>query len=103
MAKQKKQEIPMWAKTGHSKPVTRRDFLGAGLIPFAATVALPNWAQMLFGSTAQAADSLTCPQVGSSMIPFISLNLSGGGGLASNYVPMDVSGNPLPSLSLIHI
>lgn len=87
MSKNKK-EIPMWAKTGHSKPVTRREFLSAGLLPFAASIVVPNWASLLLGNTANAQTAADCP-IPLPLIPFVTLNLSGGASLSSNYLPMN--------------
>ncbi|WP_413561053.1 hypothetical protein [Bdellovibrio sp. HCB209] len=84
MAKDKK-DIPMWALTGHKKPVSRRDFLSAGIIPFAANMFVPNWVSLMFGNKAHAAD---CPTP-ESLIPFVTVNLSGGAAMAANYVPMN--------------
>ena len=99
MSKNKK-EIPYWAKTGHAKPVTRRDFLSAGLVPFAANIFVPNWISLILGNPAHAQTSAaSCNSVGASMIPFVTVNLSGGASLASNFVPMDAGGQMLASYS----
>lgn len=93
----KKKEIPMWAKTGHSKPVTRRDFLAAGIIPFAASIAVPNWVSLLLGSSANAAEGSANCALPDTLIPFVTVNLSGGAALASNFVPMNSAGAPISS------
>ncbi len=95
MAKNKK-EIPMWAKTGHAKPVTRRDFLSAGIIPFAASIAVPNWMSLIIGQNANAQTAISCP-LPESLIPFVTLNLAGGAAMASNYVPMNSGREPVSS------
>lgn len=101
MSKSKK-EIPNWVLTGHKKPVTRREFLNYGLIPFAASTFMPNWLSLLSPTGAMAQSAANCPSdTGSSMIPFVQLNLSGGAGLMANYVPMDAGGNPLPSYAIM--
>lgn len=97
-----KKQIPNWALTGHRKPVTRREFLSYGLIPFAASTFMPNWMQLLAPQDAMAQSAANCPvAAASSLIPFVQLNLSGGAGLMANYVPMDAAGNPLPSYSIM--
>lgn len=99
--KDKKNEVPLWAQTGHAKPVTRRDFLAAGIIPFAATMVAPNWLGLLLPESAQAAD-MACPTgSGGSMIPFVTLNLSGGAAMGANFVPMDSGGNVLPTYDVM--
>ncbi|MGE4130714.1 MAG: hypothetical protein AB7F86_03705 [Bdellovibrionales bacterium] len=95
MGKVKKQEIPMWAQMGHKKPTTRREFLGYGIIPFAAYLTMPSMLSLLVSPDANAAD---CSAAGAaSMCSFITLNLAGGGSMSSNYLPRDAGGNPLPS------
>lgn len=96
MGKNKK-DIPFWAKTGHAKPVSRRDFLSAGIIPFAATMFVPNWLSLVLGSQANAAEA-NCP-VPESLIPFVTINLAGGAAMASNFVPMNAGREPISSYS----
>jgi hypothetical protein len=97
----KKKEIPMWAKTGHGKPVTRRDFLAAGIIPFAATLVLPRWLDLLLPEHAALAADACDAGMTNAMVPFITLNLSGGAGLQGNFVPMDATGSLLPSYNVM--
>lgn len=91
----KDKKIPTWAVSGHRKPVTRREFLAHGIIPFAAYLTLPSWAQLLTPKNAMAMPN--CPTPVGGMIPYITVNLSGGAGLMSNYVPTDQGGQFLPS------
>jgi hypothetical protein len=98
MSRNQKQ-IPNWAKAGHQKPVTRREFLAHGLIPFAAATFMPNWLKLLSPEAALA--QTACPTGGSGMVPFIQLNLEGGAGLAANYVPMSQDRQLLPSYDII--
>lgn len=88
----------MWAQTGHAKPVTRRDFLSAGLIPFAASLAVPNWMSLLIGPQAHAQSAADC-DVAASLIPFVTINLAGGAAMASNFVPMNAAREPISSYS----
>lgn len=94
-----KKEIPMWAQSGHAKPVTRREFLSAGLLPFAASLMVPNWVSLLLPSSAQAQDAGACVDSSGSMIPFVTLNLSGGAAMSANYLPMNAAGAPISSYS----
>ncbi len=82
----------------NKRPMTRRDLLSAGVYSFAASMTLPTLAGMMAPRTAFA-QAANCPSAssGSSMIPFVTLNLSGGAGLAANYVPTDAGGNLLPT------
>jgi hypothetical protein len=94
----KKNEIPNWAKLGHQKPVTRREFLATGIIPFAATAISPQLLNLLLGENAYAQTMCPTPQ---RMIPVVTLNLSGGAGLSANFVPMDQGGQKLTSYNLM--
>jgi hypothetical protein len=94
----KKKEMPLWAKTGHRKPVTRREFLSHGLIPFAASAMVPGALGLLTTSVPSAmAQALSCPGDSSVMASFITLNLAGGAALSSNFLPRDAGGQLLPS------
>ena len=92
-----KKEMPMWAKTGHSKPTSRREFLAHGLIPFAASALVPGALGLLTYTPRGMAAMLDCPGSSSTMAPFITLNLSGGASLASNFLPRDAGGQLLTS------
>jgi hypothetical protein len=94
--------IPQWALTGHKKPTTRREFLGYGMIPFAASTFMPNLMQVLSPHVA-GAQSAACPAGGSTLIPFIQLNLSGGAGLMANFLPHDLNRNPLANYSIMGV
>lgn len=95
MGTMRKKPMPFWAQTGHKRPVTRRDFLSAGLIPFAVSAIVPGALGLLAGATAEAAECAA----GTSMPSFISLNLQGGAGLAANYLPRTAGGDLLSSYS----
>ncbi len=91
--------LPLWAQTGHRRPTNRREFLAASSLSFSASLLLPQWAKLLLPS-AEAAT--VCPSSsGSSMIPMVSVNLSGGAAMAANFVPMDQGGQPLPSYDVM--
>lgn len=73
------------------RPVSRRDFLSAGVIGFSGLVissALPR--------AARAAEA-DCPTASASggLAPFVTLNLAGGAMLAANFVPHDQGLQPL--------
>lgn len=96
-----KNNIPVWARLGHKKPTTRREFLSYGMIPFAASTFMPNLLQILSPEAAQAQNAANCPVAGSTLIPFVQVNLSGGAGLMANFVPHDLNRNPLASYSIM--
>lgn len=94
MGKVTKKEMPIWAKLGHAKPVTRREFLGYGIIPFAASAMVPGALGLI---TPQAFAAECAATTGSEKVPFITLNLAGGAGLSANFLPRLESGDLLPS------
>lgn len=89
----------LWMNNGHRKPITRREMLAAGLIPFSATILTPNLIPLLLGGQEAQAQTLACPTASGGLIPFITVNLSGGAGLSGNFVPTDSSRNILTSYS----
>lgn len=95
----KNQDVPLWARTGHKKPTTRREFLASGVIPFSAYVMAPQWISMIYSSAAQA--QAGCPAPAQFGIPFITINCSGGAGLGSNFVPTTIDGQLLTSYDKI--
>lgn len=99
MGKVTRKEMPLWARTGHGKPVSRRDFLAHGIIPFAASALVPGALGLLTGIPEAMADALSCPSNGGTMASFITLNLSGGAALMANFIPRDKGGQLLPSYS----
>ncbi|MEO0334954.1 MAG: hypothetical protein AAF202_01075, partial [Pseudomonadota bacterium] len=79
---------------------TRRDFLAAGLIQMTATVTLPSIATMLANQGHARAQEIVCPKgQNTTLPPFITVNLAGGAGLSSNFVPHDQGGQPLSTYS----
>ena len=78
---------------GHKPPVTRRDFLKYGIIPFAGYVMAPSFlTQILLQKSAQAAT--TCGAAGGSgYMPFLVIDLAGGAGLPGNFL-VGKSGGP---------
>jgi hypothetical protein len=89
---------PMWAQMGHRRPISRRELLAAGAIPFSASLLAPDWFNLLLP---QAHANTVCPSAGSGLIPMITVNLAGGAAMAANFVPMDAGGQPLPSYSVM--
>lgn len=84
------------------KLVTRRDFLAAGLIPFSASLFMPNWLQMLASSGVAEAQDLVCKSGASTdLCPFIGIKLSGGAAMSSNFLPTDQGGQLLNSYTLM--
>ena len=85
----------------HNKKLTsRREFLGAGLIPFSAYMVLPTWVEMFARSGEARAQELICKAAGTAdMAAFIGIKLSGGAGLSANFVPFRKDLQPLSSYS----
>lgn len=102
----KKSDIEKLIKEGHFKileghgvPTTRREFLSSGLLKFSGLLILPSISNVLarsevaFAATCESAPGLAA----GGLAPFITINLSGGASLGSNFVPMDAGGQLLPS------
>lgn len=96
----KKNDTPLWAQLSHGRPLTRRDLLATGVLSFSASLIAPNWMKLLLPQAAHAATGV-CPPATSSLIPIVTLNLSGGAAMAANFVPMDEGGQTLPSYDVI--
>ena len=86
--------------TGHRVPVTRREFLGSGLIASSAYVMAPTMAQMLMTAEAHAQASCGSSDSASyddSLTPMITLSLNGGACLNAHHIPLDEGGQFLSS------
>lgn len=83
----------------HGKPVTRRDMLASGLIPFAASFAMPSWLQIFANAgVAQAQDTL-CAKVGSVLPAFIQFKANGGFAAGMNFVANAAGGQMVKDFS----
>ena len=92
--------LPVFLHEDHKKPTTRREFLSSGLLSFSGTMFAPSILQTLF--TSSAAQAAGCAAAATNTLPaFINLNMSGGPGVTSYFVPMDKGGSTLPSYSSI--
>ncbi len=86
----------------HKMPVTRRDFLAAGVGNFVATMTLPTVADMLFNAGIVHGQELDCPKASTSaaVIPgILTINPTGGEGIQAIVVPLDKNQAMLPSYS----
>jgi hypothetical protein len=97
MGKTNRKEMPAWAKMGHKKPVTRREFLAHGIIPFAASALVPSALSLFASPGAFAAENCASSGASLTLPAFFTLNLAGGASLAGNYIPRLASGDLLPS------
>lgn len=81
-------------------PLTRRDFLGAGLIQFGGFLSFSPLIKLLNTSTLSRGADIICSNSSVSDFPaLITLNLAGGAGLSANWKPFDQNLQPLPSYS----
>lgn len=84
--------------TSHRRPVTRREFLGSGVLGFSGTLFLPSVLNLIMNTrVAQAAANCEVSQT--SRVAFININLAGGWSPAANWLPRDAGGQLLPSYS----
>ncbi len=100
-AEQENKIIDYMKRTGHSRPTTRREFLGSGAISFSGYMILPSILNMLARvNPAYAADcAAAAAGGGSTLTPFVTINLSGGWAGHANWLPRDIGGQLLPSYS----
>jgi len=77
---------PLLRLEGHRRPVTRRDFLGRGLISGAGIVLAPSLLSFLVPRKAMSQFAACQLSVGAGKIPFICLDLAGGANLAGSNV-----------------
>lgn len=79
-------------------PMTRRDFLGVGLINFGGFLAMNPVLKILGTSNAARAAEVVCDTAKGSDLPaLVTLNLAGGAGLSANWMPLSQGLQPLPS------
>ncbi|HXR51388.1 MAG TPA: hypothetical protein VN762_04550, partial [Steroidobacteraceae bacterium] len=95
----------------HARPVSRRDFLSAGLVTGSATVIVPTVASMLASRAARADGQAVLAdlagigagacgiQGGSGKVPFICFDLSGGANIAGSNVLIGKGGGQLDFLT----
>lgn len=84
----------------HGKPVTRRDFLATGLIPFSATLVLPSFLNIFANAGVAHAEDLVCKSAGATdLCAYIGIKLSGGAAMSANFLPHDQGNQLLPSYS----
>lgn len=77
----------------HGKPVTRREMLASGAIPFAATAVMPTWLTAFANAGLAQAQDLVCSQVGQGEMPaFVQIKLNGGWSSSYNHLPTDQGG-----------
>jgi len=81
---------------GHKRPVTRREFLGAGLVAGGAAVWTPNLLGLLLPKSAEAATTPTDCGINSAAgagVPFICFDLGGGANMAGSNVLIGAAPN----------
>lgn len=86
----------------HGRPMNRREMLASGVIPFAASVAMPNWMKMFANvGVAQAQDLVCSSASGGDMPAFVQIKLNGGAAMSYNFLPTGRGGQLLSSYSRI--
>lgn len=85
----------------HKMPVSRRDFLAAGIGNFAAYMAAPTVADMLFNAGIAHGQALDCPKpaVGAALPGILTINPTGGQAIQGIVVPLDRNQQKLASYS----
>ena len=86
----------------HGRPVTRRQMLASGAIPFAASFAMPNWLKFFATAGVAEAQDATCAGAGGSTLPaFVQIKLNGGAAMSYNMIPHGEGGQLLSSYDRI--
>jgi len=87
--------------TGHARPVTRREFLGRGLIAGTSTVLLPSLATVV-SREAKAACEVVADNgvIGAGKIPFLAIDQGGGANIAGSNVMVGGAGGQEDFLSM---
>lgn len=94
--KEKQAELYKKSCEMHNKaPVTRRDFLGAGLISFGTYFTRASLSSLFLPIIAAADECPTVENSGPALSAFVTLSLAGGWGGASNFLPMNSGGGML--------
>ncbi len=100
--KSEKKESSVFLYDDH-KLVTRRDFLAAGAIPFAASMFAPTLLSLLLRSNEAHAACPSGEGTGPSLPAFIQFNLAGGAMLGANFIPRRIDGTFAPNMSLMGV
>lgn len=86
----------------HGRPMDRRELLASGVIPFAASVAMPNWLKMFANVGVAQAEDLVCTTAAGGDLPtFVQIKLNGGAAMSYNFIPTGKGGQLLSSYSRI--
>ena len=83
----KQKKTPNWAKLGHAKPKSRREFLAAGLIAGAGTYFFPKFSHNLFSANADPVNP--CQKSNESPFngpPVLIFDLAGGASMPGNFL-----------------
>ncbi len=79
-------------RTGHGKPVTRREFLGRGLIAGTSTVFLPSLAAVVSREAKACEISADNGLLGAGKVPYIGIDMGGGANIAGSNVMVGSTG-----------
>ena len=79
------QEIAERYKKAHGIPLSRREMLASGMIPFAATIAMPSWLKVFANAGVAQAEDLVCStSAGGNLPAFVQIKLNGGAAMGYN-------------------
>lgn len=96
------EEVAQSYLQNHGRPFGRREMLASGVIPFAASVAMPNWLKMFANAgVAQAQDLVCTSAAGGDMPAFVQIKLNGGAAMSYNFIPTGRGGQLLSSYARI--
>ena len=91
------QEIAERYKKAHGIPLSRREMLASGMIPFAATIAMPSWLKVFANAGVAQAEDLVCStSAGGNLPAFVQIKLNGGAAMGYNFIA-NAAGGVLPT------
>ena len=99
---EKKRVLKLYLESGHRVPKTRREFMGSGVMTFAATLAAPTLGQLITSSAWAQTGQIQCNNAGgggnaNARPLFVHVQLAGGAALYAQAQMRGAGGNPLPS------
>lgn len=100
-AEQEKIILDYQKATGHRRPVTRREFLNAGVIQFSGLMTLPHVLDMLVAANPAYAAECGMDVATVQSTAFVTINLNGGWSAVCNWLPRDRGGQLLPSYNTL--
>ena len=90
-------QIAKTHREAHGTPISRREMLAGGVIPFAATITMPSWLKVFANAGVAQAEDLVCASASGGNLPaFVQIKLNGGMAMGYNFIA-NAPGGVLPT------